>query len=89
MDKESMIGAIEFAAEVVNVSMQGHSTRDTMNGLALATAALLLDLSVKSDGVLDEAKLVEDTKRFTGVLIDAVYFAKTQFLAEKLLHKSV
>ena len=89
MDKEPMIGAIEFAAEVVKLSLEGRSTSDTMNGLALATAALLVDLSVTSDGDLDQTNLVEDTKRYLDLIVDAVYFAKNQLLAEKLLLTSV
>lgn len=78
MDEE-LKPEVEFASEVVTLAIDGtYDTNAVMNGLAIACAAMLVDLAVQEDGTLDHAKLDADTKHFKNTLLAAVGFAEKQ-----------
>jgi len=73
---------IEFAAEVVRLAMEAQDAHDgvsvPMNGIAIAAAALLVDMSIYTPGTVDEETLKEVTERFKVCVDSAVAFASAQ-----------
>lgn len=77
--EENLKPEVEFAGEVVNLAIAGsYDTSAVMNGLAIASAALLVDLAIDGDGTVDAERLAEDTEQFKNTLLAAVGFAQNQ-----------
>ena len=76
---EKLNPSVEFAAEIVGIAIEKeHDTSTVMNGMAVAAASFLLDMSLREDGTLDEALLYICTEAFVETVSRAVDFAKAE-----------
>ena len=77
---------IEYASDIVELSMKAeYETNTIMNGLAIATAAMLVDtVIVDAEYEIDDVALHVAVEKYVESLHKAVMFAKTQVKANGL-----
>ena len=73
---------IEFASQVMDLSLNSYNIGDTLNGLALAAAAMLLDVTLDEDRKIDGENLQSNTERFFRNVSASVEFAKAELEKE-------
>ena len=85
MEVQELPAALDFANTILDIAYKEDYDLDaTMNGLAVATAAALVDSAISSDVKLDEAELAECLEKFIENLKTATAFtAKTVLEQER------
>ena len=77
---------VEFAGQIVNLALEAdHDTETLMTGLAVATAASLVDLSMEDERTIDHLELKSYVEQFIKTLHAAVNFATEQVESENLI----
>lgn len=66
---------VEFASQVMELSIKSYNLSDTLNGLALAAAAALIELVSDDNLLVDKDGLDENLKKFLETVSRAVDFA--------------
>lgn len=70
---------VVYAAGIVELANEEqYSANTVMNGLAIATAAMLIEFVADEDDFTDDTLLFNATEKYIKLLSDAVTFAKQQ-----------
>jgi len=78
MDNEKHLNpSVEFAGDIIRLTIENDLENIVIvNGLAIATAAILMDTSIDSSGVVEEQALVNSVQAYLATFDSALAFAK-------------
>lgn len=89
MENIEMESHVEFACKVMELTIEGNLDNSTvMNGLAIATAAALLDMVADESGAVNDVELYIHEAAFIATLRSALTFAKEHVEAGSLISEN-